>query len=81
MLSIKTVLSITFVVLFIFAISSSVDAAFKKLPLNGSMFGKRGTSIGEWKSKNKSIFLQKIDKIWYFESYYLGKLTNFFKKS
>lgn len=48
MLSMKSILSLTFVVLLIFTISSSVDAAFKKLPLNGSMFGKRGTSIGEF---------------------------------
>jgi hypothetical protein len=45
MLSIKSIISITFAVLLIFTISSSVDA-FKKLPMNGSMFGKRGTSIG-----------------------------------
>lgn len=47
MFSMKTVLSMTFVVLLVFTIASSVDAAFKKLPLNGSMFGKRGTSIGK----------------------------------
>jgi hypothetical protein len=28
-------------------ISTNVDAAYKKLPLNGSMFGKRGTSVGK----------------------------------
>lgn len=46
MLSMKSILSITFAVLLIFTISSSVEG-FKKLPLNGSMFGKRGTSIGK----------------------------------
>lgn len=46
-MSIKSILSITFVVLLIFTISSSVEG-FKKLPLNGSMFGKRGTSIGNY---------------------------------
>jgi hypothetical protein len=47
MSSLKLICSFAFVILFIFAISSSVDAAYKKLPLNGSMFGKRGTSIGK----------------------------------
>lgn len=47
MSSLKLICSFAFVILIIFAISSSVDAAYKKLPLNGSMFGKRGTSIGK----------------------------------
>jgi hypothetical protein len=49
MFSLRFVCAIAFVVLMIFTISSSVDAAYKKLPLNGSMFGKRndrGTTIG-----------------------------------
>lgn len=50
MSSMKVLVSFALVALVIFTISSSVDAAYKKLPLNGSMFGKRnngGTNIGK----------------------------------
>lgn len=70
MMSIKSVLSLTFVVLLIFTISSSVDA-FKKLPMNGSMFGKRGTSIGEFivnlnkqSRRNISAFQQNTSQLY-----------------
>lgn len=50
MSSLKLICSFAFVILLILTISCSVDAAYKKLPLNGSMFGKRGTSsIGKTK--------------------------------
>lgn len=69
-MSIKSVLSLTFVVLLIFTISSSVDA-FKKLPMNGSMFGKRGTSIGEFivnlnkqSRRNISAFQQNTNQLY-----------------
>ncbi|KAG5677312.1 hypothetical protein PVAND_007081 [Polypedilum vanderplanki] len=55
MFSIRIICSVAFVVLMIFTISSSVDAAFKKLPLNGSMFGKRGTSVEYESTTQKTL--------------------------
>lgn len=56
----RLICSIAFITLVIFTISSSVDAAYKKLPLNGSMFGKRGTSIGEIVQKLSYFKVMKL---------------------
>lgn len=49
MFSLKSFCAILLIGTLLICISQQVDAAFKKLPLNGSMFGKRtsGTSYGE----------------------------------
>ncbi|CRL03065.1 CLUMA_CG016370, isoform A [Clunio marinus] len=73
MMSIKSIISLTFVVLLIFTISSSVDAAFKKLPMNGSMFGKRGTSIEYESTAQKALTAMcEVCQSWFNQDNYVN---------
>lgn len=48
MFSMKSIVSAMFAVILIFAFTHSAEGAMKKPPFNGSMFGKRGTSVGKY---------------------------------
>lgn len=47
MFTMKSFVSAMFAIILIIAFTHSAEGAMKKPPFNGSMFGKRGTSVGK----------------------------------
>ncbi|KAL7048268.1 hypothetical protein ACKWTF_003293 [Chironomus riparius] len=70
MLSMRLICFLAFIVLMI---STNVDAAYKKLPLNGSMFGKRGTSV-EYESTAQKTLVALCDVC---SSYFVNQDVNY----